>query len=391
MKRLNPFALLVVLMMSGCPSTTPALLPDGGLSPLSDGGMTAGTGGGTGTTPTARAYCESSLKELCAKQVECGLFQERASCERGFDSSPACTFADNPRQLFSPSAAEVEACLASIRSNTSCSFDDFPACSVLLKPNVARGGDCYFSSECQAADSCAIGPSRCPGKCVERVALGEKISEARPECLKGAYAATDGTCTVQVATGGACAVPASQAQVCREPRDSCENNLCTAAKAKVGLGAACAASGDTCQSNLQCIAGKCAKYAALGEACGDGQTLGLCKFDLYCKAGTCAAQLTAGQQCVSDERSCRTDLVCVPGPLVNDQPGPSTCTALKALGANCTADLECKRGGFCKAKVCTAQLDVGATCDPMKFAECKAGLNCSRTSKTCERTFCTAP
>lgn len=111
---------------------------------------------------------------------------------------------------------------------------------------------------------------------------------------------------------------------------------------------------------------------------------------------------------VQNGNSCSDDTECANGYCVFGSTCPGTCTAFKATNATCSAEEqcgpgkacfqnttcqpltpvggdgqacsngapECALGYFCNGSTCTAKLSAGATCDPVAWGQCAAGLEC---------------
>ena len=130
-----------------------------------------------------------------------------------------------------------------------------------------------------------------------------------------------------------------------------------------GIGESCSGNGD-CDSDLQCLAGKCARLCDNAPDCGDGYS---CNEDHRCAA----AQGRAGDTCHS-EVECEAGLSCrINGAEVNsDNRLISSCvaeTSAHAAGEPCEVDADCRRGacdlGHC-VDLCTNDRDcaLGSSC-----------------------------
>jgi hypothetical protein len=349
-------------------------------------------GGGTGSTggPNAQAFCERYLKEVCAKLTGCGEYQEAANCERIFSAFDACSRAATPGVEFSASQAEVDACFSAVASDTSCALGTtFPACNSLNRPTVARGGSCSFSLQCQPSDACSASAAQCPGQCRERVALGESVTDERPECVAGAFAAQNKVCTAQIATGAACPMVVQKGAPCQDINANCVDGMCQLKATPGKAGDACEGFQQTCRQGLQCLNLKCAPLRGLGESCQTEFGGSRCKSDLFCNNGTCAAQVGEGQPCSIARFECAAGLVCGTTPGDAGFSVNGFCTKIKSIGGACVTSIECESStAFCKDRVCTAKLEIGASCEGFEVGACKPGALCDQNTKKCERSAC---
>lgn len=228
-------------------------------------------------------------------------------------------------------------------------------CAAAIAGQVAAGGACDRTLECQAGNYCETGMS-CPGTCTPRVAAAGacSIDEACAtglDCASGhcaAFGQTDATC-------GTGAPSCAMGFVCDTDRmpASCQPITHAAASS-----AACnPGAGVFCQAGLVCalvdvdadvyqcqapVAAGAACFRAVPSACPTGQ---VCIVPAGQDAGTCTAQGAVGQPCA---QGAGVVFGCVSGSACDGD--TDLCVALADNGAACTSDAQCV--GDCIALAC---------------------------------------
>ncbi len=133
------------------------------------------------------------------------------------------------------------------------------------------------------------------------------------------------------------------------------------------LGIECIGGYCNIESPEQCLAGgaTCTAYLATGANCASGLCAPGYHCEMTCVADPAISVLQAGGDCSVADTVCADGLYC---------DGTSHCVARKAAPSACTGDRECLEGLDCKSNVCTAPLQVGATC---AGGDCATGLYCN--------------
>jgi hypothetical protein len=144
---------------------------------------------------------------------------------------------------------------------------------------------------------------------------------------------------------------------------------------------------DTTTPTFGC--GVCTEPIAIGRPCvpvDDRCVVGTsCLWSSETGRGTCGTPVfgLAGDPCNTDDKTCDDGFKC--------DAATMTCIAYGAAGAECKNDLDCQYPLVCTGndssgtpRTCGTGGDVGAACLPGLFEdECKTGLLCDTTSKTC--------
>ncbi len=157
------------------------------------------------------------------------------------------------------------------------------------------------------------------------------------------------------------------------------------------------ADGTACGSDAQCASGDCkttttnglscgtcVKTAKEGEACNVAPTNTACATDLRCDKNVCVKNVTIppGGTCSftgSPGSNCAAGTACNAPPTPN---ATGTCAPIPKEGQPCTTT--CDTNLVCSNSVCIARVDVGAACTTN--SQCKNGLYCDTTTKTCATT-----
>jgi hypothetical protein len=219
-------------------------------------------------------------------------------------------------------------------------------CAEAIAGQVAAGGACERTLECQAGSYCETGMS-CPGTCQPRVAAAGACS-GDEACATGLDCAS-GRCAAFGQTGAACGTGAPSCAmgfVCDSDRMPASCQPLTNAAAS---GAACnPAGGVFCQPGLVCalvdvdaevyqcqapVAAGAACFRAVPNACPRGQ---VCVVAAGQDAGACTPQGAVGQPCA---QGAGVVFGCVSGS--NCDGDTDLCVALADNGAACTSDAQC--------------------------------------------------
>lgn len=245
----------------------------------------------------------------------------------------------------------AEACLEAIRGAacTSGFFQGVPsgACDDVFKGTVADGGACWIDEQCvsQQCEAAGCAEACCAGVCVAApppAAIGQPCGDG---CVEGAY---------------------------------CDalNDVCAALK---GDGAACDGF-DECAAGLGCLAGSCQKGPGEGEPCLEFQ----CALPLACDPGTitCKPLPGEGEACVAQANNCKIGLGC--------DPATMTCVAPGGVGSACAGSFfnsGCAGETYCAID----QGGTSGTCQPLKAdgAACVDEGECK--SRDCANGACTTP
>ena len=352
----------------------------------SAGGGTAGGGTGGGSTSNTvtdwASWCRLATTAVEGFYGRCGYYTAQGTLESTAANQAAC-LARPPAGLAkgrsSFNAAGASACLALFNGRT-CAEGLPSGCSTVVNGLVARGGNCFDNSECDATSWCDLSTT-CPGRCVARLAVGQTASRDA-SCVENAYV-YNGVCTALVPMGQSCA-PTGGSSITRAcvGGGSCINNLCAARQLDLTENQTCMSNmNPECARGLQCVGNRCIPLVDLNGACDSART---CKADLYCSpANVCVRPGVAGAVCGPDQR-CGRDFFC------NRPTGSTTgtCAAIKAAGAACAFDYECDIDTmYCTATtampngVCRTRGAVTATCTyEDRFSACAEGLYCTATT-----------
>lgn len=350
------------------------------------GGTTGGgsAGGGAAGGSTANTVTDwASWCRLAATAVEgyygrCGVYTSQgiAEAQARMQSSclarPPAGLADGRSSL---NVAGASACVALFDGRT-CPEGLPSGCEALVTGRVARGGNCYDSTECDSTSWCDL-TTLCPGRCVARIAVGQPASpDAR--CVENAYV-YNGVCTALVAMGQSCA-PTGGSTITRACLNgACINNVCAPRQLDLTENQTCTSgTSPECARGLQCVSGRCIPLVDLNGACDSART---CKWDLYCSpANVCVRPGIAGATCGPDLR-CANNLYC------NRPTGSTTgtCAALKQVDQACTAQFECNTDTmYCTATtngVCRPKGALSVACTyPNRLWACTEGLYCTATA-----------
>ena len=332
-----------------------------------DGGSSGGENGGGGGS----GACAEYVNALVAYADRCGDVPVPALTNTRDRLQAACA-----RALTAPGATnvagQVSACARAISSATCGGMAD--ADCELTGGTLEDGAACGESYQCKSG-ACKTEPSSSCGKCAPRAAIGEPCTgDGSYECVDGAECLSDsssgGKCVaVKIAKAGeACSAPGEIVRCETGLECSFEGNtpVCTAPG---GAGADCDSSGD-CQSDLRCIANKCAAPLAAGAEC---------KFDECGKGLGCSTEKKcAPYVAMKAGEACDLTRVCERGHCAGLQFGPGSepgelavvpgkCVDPLPDGAACTDDDEDDNAARCDI---FAEC-IGGKCTPADPAQCK--------------------
>jgi len=299
----------------------------------------------------ASALRELTAREACAPRVAAEL--------RATEFHYMTMAIDSGHVLYDPS--RLAACLDGVRE-LGCEVltDSFPQpCVEVLAGNVALGGACSISAECEGTAFCAGAASAtCPSTCTELLPEGATCS-ADNECADDLLCLA-GRCELLSRSGEACNGTSGKMCAlglnCLGASDTAIGQCVENAEVQVGeQDESCEPGGTLCREGLSCVfdgsAGfHCQPYVAAGEACHLGLP-GQCPAGEYCDAasvteeGTCRPLPGDGDACVLSGL-CAGGLACV-------DDGVAVCRAIQSNGSECSTDREC-RSGHCESGRCEA-------------------------------------
>jgi hypothetical protein len=253
----------------------------------------------------------------CDVGVRCGSYPDKATCMASLvvDLGQLKADVDAGRVKYDGNAAAT--CMTAFESTAGpggCSVTNSlsaaqpAACRTIFTGEVAIGGACFASYECQSGScdtSGCSGSACCAGSCVASIdplaaAIGMACSALiSGSCVDGAFCQTTGT--------------------------SGSTGTCVA---KLGAGQPCTSTVGQCLPGLICLGGSaiCGKLPAEGSPCADG----LCDGENdYCDptTGLCAPRVGPGGACPTGSE-CVAYAMC--------DPAADTCVALGAAGTPCS-------------------------------------------------------
>ena len=258
--------------------------------------------------------------------------------------------------LYDP--AQLAACEDGIRE-LGCDVltQTFPGpCVEVLEGNIANGGECLITAECEGTSFCTSGascPSTCQplleagGTCADDGQCGDGLACLAGEC--GALSTEGEPCSGD--SGKACALGLS----CVGSTDTVAGDCTTNDEVQAGaLDESCEPGGILCNEGLSCVFNggmgfHCQGAADTGEECYLGLP-GQCANDEYCdtteitEAGTCRALPGAGEDCVLGD-------LCLGGHVCVSDGMTATCREIVDNGEACSVDAEC-RSGHCTSDSC---------------------------------------
>ena len=281
----------------------------------------------------------------CDVGVRCGSYPDKATCMASLvvDLGQLKADVDAGRVKYDGNAAAT--CMTAFESTAGpggCSVTNSlsaaqpAACRTIFTGEVAIGGACFASYECQSGScdtsGCSTGTACCAGSCVASIdptsaPIGMACSTLlSSSCVDGAFCegsasgGTTGTCVLKLAAGQPCTSTVGQCQpglVCLEG-----SQICGKLPAE---GAPCAANGLCDAENDYCdpTTGLCAPRVAPGAACPTGSE---CVAYAACDPATdtCVALGTAGSSCsAAASTPCLGSLTCVAATGVCTAPPPA--------------------------------------------------------------------
>lgn len=327
--------------------------------------------------PVERADFNAKAAEaLCERYVRCGLMEDRERCEAqeqvsGFVSQVGLgtrydgALASGRIRYDADVAGQ---CVESLRVG---SCDEAPVSLSMqhrgieydprcrfLQGQVADGGACQWSTECQQGAYCDALPWACGGVC-KREPLPERV-EAFDACAPGT-----------ILIGGRCLTPGGPGTRCG---------------AEGGAPVGVCDQGTWCDQGNE-THGTCKPFATEGEACHDYEGP-RCGWSMLCRDGRCQKVRGEGQACLAPGAGrfgileCRDELFCD-----GDNGQPGTCRPRRDAGAACRNAFECGDGMSCAGSkplegvwgTCQRLPRQGEACELL----CGAGLVCSFTTRTC--------
>jgi hypothetical protein len=338
-------------------------------------------GGGTGVeepSPVERADFNAKLTEaLCERYARCGLIEDRERCETeeialglvrqvGLGTRHDAALTDGRIRYDADVAGQ---CLQAIQDG---SCDEAPVSRPMqnrgieydlrcrfLQGQVADGGSCQWSTECQEGAYCDDTPATCGGVC-------------RRGPVSAPITALDGCPPGTVLIDGKCVAPGGAGTSCGF-KDGTVIGLCD--------------QGTWCDTG-DLLHGTCKPVSSEGEACDDidGPE---CGWSLYCRAGRCQKAQGEGAACTAPGTGrfgtleCREELFCD-----GDNGQAGTCRPRRTVGEACRHFFECENGTYCAGS--QPREGVGGTCqrfaregEPCEGTACGDGLVCSSTTGKC--------
>ncbi len=355
-------ALLLLVCLAGCPSTSPVDAGSGGGS----GGGSASGGGGGGASAVD---CAGLAQDECDWLARCGQIVDAAGCRSLITQFCQVETSSLGSGRFSFDPMALAACRTALTQNDCVAP---VACSTFLG-QVDAGGTCANDTDCNSLGAgvqlvCGATAS-CPSTCVRAATPGLPCQGGF--CTVGWCDAT-GFCQAPLAAGASCQdTPFNQPCA---PNGACDamTHACTAYPT---VGQPCPAG--RCDSasfcNAALLGATCEARHATGQACRDATW---CQDGLGCRAGTCQPLLPTGAACTAGSDcqlgSCDPTLhQCVS--LAVQQAG-----AVCADSARCVPPLTCQRSrgadGGLAAGVCGTG-SVGDSCNGS--TPCATGQRCA--------------
>jgi hypothetical protein len=269
-------------------------------------------------------YNETALDSQCDYLVKCGLFSNKASCEKTFgelalDNPSIQAAVDAGKLTYDGDAAED--CFDGIESS-SCTRDAelISACDKIFKGTVPDGGACAFDGEC-VSDNCNLTDCTmacCPGTCAPArpvPAIGQQCSF---DCVEGAYCGSDSTCQATLPKGAACddAFACDRGLYCAGTTGTTAGTCSVLPNTGQPCTTTCAAIGDRCN------AGTCTAVGLLGDACTADQDCSFfydCDETMHCAEEVEPTRMPNGSPCDSStdcqSHYCGNDGMCSDVPL----------------------------------------------------------------------------
>ncbi|TNF28204.1 MAG: hypothetical protein EP329_18290 [Deltaproteobacteria bacterium] len=354
-----------------------------------------GGGGGGGTVPATQLY-ETWSATFCDIISSCDLEDDdfaffallakanKAACgtflAHSFDSRRPELHIETAISLgrIVYHADQVAACMSAARSQCALDLAEVSACASVLEGTVATGGSCWLEEECAGDAYCDQNDSDCAGTCQPRPARGAACDYSECSQSEGATACGgDDTCVPRavvdgVVAGQPCGTDYGTTEV--TARHCASGLYCdysddpATCKAFAAVGQPCGEAGGRCESGLVCVPSGSGPVCATvsiastaGAACNEidrTQPLIGCNIfaRLACEAGTCQA---LGSGAVGTACAAGVDLegICDYGAYCDG--ATSTCTPVKADGA------ECEDAGECASGLCISEDDSPGTCRPV--------------------------
>jgi hypothetical protein len=350
---------------------------DGGVFPMTDGGMRVDAG----LNPSDA--CGVLNESRCDFLARCGLIDPDAQalerCERYFEATwcgPTTWPAHVAAGTLKYEAARAEACAEAFETQACGEWETLPdSCTRFLLPRVALGGDCYDGfTECLEG---VCRGSSCPRTCQPRALLDDPCTndgECRSPlyCKISPFMPTVGLCAAYGTNGSACESEKQCLdglhclnQTCRVlpmPGSPCVDGLC----AETGF---CDGVAD---------AGVCVARKLEGASCSEGECLGSLVCDPV-RSQCVRIQLSSGELCTLVQK-CPADEVCLGA---TDTSG-GVCNAPNGEGERCDTQLDCESHLACQST------DGGSACQRRLAADsrCSSGVVC-QTGAVCLNSVCT--
>jgi hypothetical protein len=330
-----------------------------------DSGAGGTADGGTPFTPTpiaalpeafAQAICDAleaclgdaALRELMAREdcVPRVTAELRASDFHYMDRAIGAGHV-----LYNP--GELPACLDGVRE-LGCDVltNSYPEpCVQVLAGNVAEGGECAASMECEGTAFCAGAASgQCPSTCT--ALLGEGAACAgHHECGDGMLC-LQAQCARLAAAGQPCSGPEGGrcrfGLTCLGATDTAAGECVANEQVQAGdENDACEPGGTLCKDGLSCVfdgsnAFHCRPYVGAGAACRLGLP-GQCPRDQYCDAMNVTAQGTC-RALPGDGAACVLSGLCAPQHVCVAAGSNAVCRPISDNGGPCSADNACRSG-----------------------------------------------
>ncbi len=269
----------------------------------------------------------------------------------------------------------------------------------------AVGALCASSNDC--ADGLRCDTTVDPARCVLRGDTGATCN-ADAECLEG-FGCIGGACAERLVDGTACVDGADACQgSCSVCRPLLAGEVAHACLDRGALGDGCDDTTD-CRAHFMCSAGACAPGSDVAAVCVEDAD---CREGAACDSATdrCVARPGVGDACVAGGVDCAAGAcvsdTCVvaaagsactmdshcedAGRVCLGTPPDATCGAAPAIGAFCSVNGACAKGGYCSAGRCLALPNLGDGCvydEGTQDRVCGAGAFCDAASDQCVGLF----
>jgi hypothetical protein len=315
-------------------------------------------------------------------------------CDSGYCLDDFCT----EGKLGEFCKGDIDCLEGTCQSTTSKNYSN--TCKIPINEACESDDECKYScvdDVCSSGKSCETDDDCVRGLCIDEFCKGLKwVCEEDSECLNGCGefrcndSSLDGYCEYSadcesdtaVCLNDICVEKLGEGNPCTDKDEclyACEVNkdtlqgTCTSGKSE-----------DYCDSDFECISGKCASYGDAKRGLVKEDTClksagESCEFDPECvfacdiEEGICTDG-SNGDQCISD-KECNEGF-CIGGSCDSD-------ISKRTIDEECGDDSHCTEGLFCNNEICdNGDLSLGEKCgDYRERRKCEEGLTCD--SKEC--------